>query len=82
MSTIDIDKNDPHLRDFFFKDDDLIDYKVKMIVRLPVRAPAHFGFTLKTGTVDQGLFDGLDLIDDEYLTSWTILINNHDQALQ
>ena len=82
VSTVDLDKTEPLLNEFFFKDGDLIDDEVKVIVRLPACAPAPYGFSLKTGTVDQGLFDGLDMIDDTYLTFWAISLNDHNEALQ
>ncbi len=59
--TTDINISDPKLAEFF----DDADAEVKVAVRLPASLPAPFGYSFKVGSMNQGLFDGLDQVENE-----------------
>lgn len=55
----------------------------KVAVRLACSLPLGYGTSVKTGTLDQGSFDGLDRATDSSDASWwAVTLNKHDGSVQ
>ena len=78
-----LDKTNVLIKHFFHdKDGKLLDDKKKVIARLNCGIPVPNKAQLQTGLVCQGVYSGLDDIDDPFLSFWLENLNQHDPELQ